>query len=60
MGAIKADERGGAEAGAVGEVSCFDVGSFWEGAECESTGSNSRISSERVQNPSPFPLHWFK
>ena len=30
--AIKADERGGAEAGAAGGVGCFDVGNFCEGA----------------------------
>jgi len=34
LGVIKADERGGAEAGAAGGVSCFDVGNFCEGALC--------------------------
>ena len=32
LGAIKVDERGGAEAGAAGGVGCFDVGNFCEGA----------------------------
>jgi len=32
--AIKADERGGAKAGAAGGVGCLDVGSFCEGAGC--------------------------
>ena len=46
LGAIKADERGGAGAGAAGGVGCFDVGSFCEGAGCPSAGSNGVISSE--------------
>ena len=46
LGAIKADERRGAEAGAAGGVGCFDVGNFCEGAGCLSTGPNSVISSE--------------
>jgi len=32
LGAIEADERGDAEAGAAGGVGCFDVGNFCEGA----------------------------
>jgi len=46
LGAIQADERGGAKAGAAGGVGCFDVGSFCEGAGCRSAGSNGVISSE--------------
>jgi len=46
LGAIKADERGGAEAGAAGGVGCFDVGNFCEIAGCRSAGSNDVISSE--------------
>ena len=34
LGEIKADERGGAEAGAAGEVGCFDVVSFCDGVGC--------------------------
>jgi len=34
LGAIEADERGGAEAGAAGGVRCFDVGSFCDGDGC--------------------------
>jgi len=46
LGAIEADERGGAEAGATGRVCCFDIGSFCEGAGYRSAGSNGVISSE--------------
>ena len=46
LGAIKADERGGAGAGAAGGVGCFDVGNFCEIAVCQSAGSNGSISSE--------------
>ena len=46
LGAIKADERGGANAGAAGGVGCFDVGNFCEIAGCRSAGSNGCISSE--------------
>jgi len=46
LGAIEADERGGAEAGAAGGVGCFDVGNFCEIAGCQSTGPNSVISLE--------------
>ena len=35
LGEIKADERGVAEAGAAGGVSCFDVGSFCDGVGCD-------------------------
>ena len=35
MGAVEADARGGAEAGAAGGVSCLDVGKFCEGAGCD-------------------------
>jgi len=34
LGAIEADERGGAEAGTAGGFSCFDVGSVCDGAGC--------------------------
>ena len=34
LGAIEADERRGAEADAADGVSCFDVGSFCDGAGC--------------------------
>ena len=46
LGAIEADERGGAEAGAACGVGCLDVGNFCEGAGCRSAGSNGVISSE--------------
>jgi len=46
LGTIKADERGGAEAGAAGAVGCFDVSNFCEGAGCRSAGPNGVISSE--------------
>jgi len=46
LGAIKADEIGGAEAGAAGGVGCFDVDNFCEIAGCRSAGSNGVISSE--------------
>ena len=46
LGAIEADERGGANAGAAGEVGCFDVGHFCEIAGCRSAGPNGVISSE--------------
>jgi len=46
LGAIEADERGGAEAGAAGGVGCFDVGNFSDGAGRRSAGSNGVISSE--------------
>jgi len=46
LGSIKADERGGAEAGAAGGVGCFDVGNFCEGTGCRSTSPNGVISSE--------------
>ena len=45
LGAIEADKRGGAEAGAAGGVGCFDVGNFCEGAGCRSAGPNGVISS---------------
>jgi len=41
LGAIKADERGGAEAGAAGGVGCFDVGNF-----CEIAASTLVISAK--------------
>ena len=50
LGAIKADERGGAEAGAAGRVCCFDVGNFCEGAGCRSVGPNGVISSEATSD----------
>jgi len=46
LGAIKVDEKGGAEAGAADGVYCFDVGNFCEGAGCRSAGPNGVISSE--------------
>jgi len=46
LGAIKADERGGAKAGAAGGVGCFDVCNFCDGVGCLSAGPNSVISSE--------------
>jgi len=48
LGAIEADERGGAEAGAAGGVGCFDVGDFCEIAGCRSAGPNGVISSEAM------------
>jgi len=48
LGAIKADERGGAEAGATGGVGCFDVSNFCEIAGCRLAGSNGIISSEAM------------
>jgi len=50
LGAIEADERGGAEAGAAGGVGCFDVGNFCEIASCRSAGSNGVISSEATSS----------
>jgi len=46
LGAIKVDERCGAEAGAAGGVGCFDVGNFCEGAGYRSACPNGVISSE--------------
>ena len=46
LGDIEADKRGGAEAGAAGGVSCFDVGNFCDGVGCRSADSNSGISSD--------------
>ena len=46
LGAIEADERGGAEAGAAGGVGCFDIGNFCEGAGCRLAGHLIR-SDER-------------
>jgi len=46
LGAIKADERGGAEAGAAGGFGCFDAGNFCDGVGCRSADSNGGISSE--------------
>jgi len=46
LGALEADERGGAEAGAACGVGCLDVGNFCEGAGCRSAGPNGVISSE--------------
>ena len=34
LGAIETDKRGGAEEGAAGGVSCFNAGSFCDGAGC--------------------------
>jgi len=45
VGSIEADERGGAEADAAGEVGCFDVGGFCDGAGYRSADSNGVISS---------------
>jgi len=50
LGAIEADERGGAEAGAAGGVGCFDVGRFCDGVECQSADSNGVISSEATSS----------
>jgi len=46
VGSIEADERGGTEVGAAGEVDCFDVVGFCDGAGYRSADSNSGISSE--------------
>jgi len=50
LGAIKIDERGGAEAGASGGVGCFDVGNFCEIAGCRLAGPNGVISSEATSS----------
>jgi len=50
LGAIKGDERGGAEAGAAGGVCCFNVANFCEGAGCQSAGPNGIISSEETNS----------
>ena len=50
LGAIKADERGGAEAGAAGRVGCLDVGNFCEGAGCRLADSKDGISSEATSS----------
>jgi len=48
MGAVEADARGGAEAGAAGGDGCFDIGSFCNGAGCRSADYNGCISSEAM------------
>ena len=50
LGAIEADERGGAEAGAASGVGCFDVGNFCDGVGCRSADSNGGISSEATSS----------
>ena len=47
LGAIKADERGGAEGDAAGRVGCFDVGNFCEGAGCRSAGPTASTHHTR-------------
>jgi len=44
VGSIEADERGSAEAGAAGEVDCFDIIGFCDGAGYRSADSNGVIS----------------
>jgi len=56
--AIKADERGGAEAGAAGGVCCLDVGSFCEGARCQLADSNCSISSEATSSGEASACLW--
>ena len=46
LGAIKVDERGGAEAGAADGVGCLDVGNLCGMAGCRLAGPNGVISSE--------------
>jgi len=46
MESIKADKRGGAKAGAAGEVDRFDVSGYCDGAGYRSADSNGGISSE--------------
>jgi len=55
VGSIEADEKGGAEAGAAGEVDCFDVGGFCDGAGCQSADSNGGISSEAKSDAAEGP-----
>jgi len=55
LGAIEADKRGGAKVGAAGEVDCFDVGSFCDGAGYRSADSNGSISSEATSNAAEGP-----
>jgi len=43
LGAIEAEERGGAEAGTAGGVGCFDVSSFCDGALPVSTLQSTAI-----------------
>ena len=55
LGAIEADGRGGAEAGAAGGVGCFDVGIFCEGAGCRLADSKGGISSEATSDAAEGP-----
>jgi len=50
LGAIDADERGGAEVGSADRVGCFYVVIFCDGAGCRSADSNSCISSEATSD----------
>jgi len=58
LGAIEVDERGGAEAGAAGRVSCFDVGNFCDGVGCRSAGPNGVISSEATSGREVSACLW--
>jgi len=51
-GSIEADERGGAEAGAAGEVDCFDVSGFCDGTGYRSADSNVGIRMPVGMSPS--------
>jgi len=55
VGSIEADERGGAEAGAAGEVDCCDVGGVCDGAGCRLADFNGGISSEATRDAAEGP-----
>jgi len=55
MGSIEADERGGAKAGAAGEVDYFDVSGFCDGAGYRSADSNGGISSDAISDAAEGP-----
>ena len=55
VGSIKADKRGGAKAGAAGEVDYFDVSGFCDGAGYRSADSNGGISSDAISDAAEGP-----
>jgi len=57
-GSIQKRERGGAKAGAAGDVGCVDVCSFCEGVGCRSSDSNGIISSQATSNGEASASLW--
>ena len=56
---IEADERGGAEAGAAGEVDCFDVGGFCDGPTSVSHQKRrAALQKARSHDSVEEPLGW--